>query len=354
MLAGMSSTLRDRPDSLAARAGVRPPDGTLPNRLESVAVVVPQNCAPFELGVLCEVFGTDRGDDGLPVYDFAVCSSRTEPIDSRCGFTLQVSHGLDRVATADLVAIPAYHGGQPDAALTGGLTPEELDAVRAAHARGAMVLSVCSGAFALAEAGLLDGRWCTTHWRHTEELSRTAPTALISPDVLYVVDQRVLTSAGTAAGIDLCLHLVREIQGSEVANGIARRMVVPPHRDGGQAQYVAQPLPISGDGSLAELLEWMTAHLDVELTVEQLAAHALLSPRTFARRFRDETGTTPHRWLVGQRVLRAQHLLESSDVAIEQVAQLSGFGSAANLRHHFALVRGTTPAAFRRTFRPTP
>jgi transcriptional regulator GlxA family with amidase domain len=211
-----------------------------------------------------------------------------------------------------------------------------------------MVLSVCSGAFALAEAGLLDGRWCTTHWRHTEELSRTAPTALISPDVLYVVDQRVLTSAGTAAGIDLCLHLVREIQGSEVANGIARRMVVPPHRDGGQAQYVAQPLPISGDGSLAELLEWMTAHLDVELTVEQLAAHALLSPRTFARRFRDET------WLVGQRVLRAQHLLESSDVAIEQVAQLSGFGSAANLRHHFALVRGTTPAAFRRTFRPTP
>ncbi len=208
------------------------------------------------------------------------------------------------------------------------------------------------GAFALAQAGLLDGRWCTTHWRHTDELAQVAPTALISPDVLYVVDDRVLTSAGTAAGIDLCLHLVREIQGSEVANAIARRMVVPPHRDGGQAQYVAQPLPVSHDGSLGELLEWMTANLDVELTVDQLAARALMSPRTFARRFRDETGTTPHRWLVGQRVLRAQHLLESSDVPVEQVAQLSGFGSAANLRHHFALVRGTTPAAFRRTFRP--
>jgi transcriptional regulator GlxA family with amidase domain len=333
----------------------RIPDPRLSDRLESVAVVVPQNCAPFELGVLCEVFGTDRSEDGLPVYDFNVCSSRTEPIRTRRGFTLQVEHGLDRVATADLVAIPAYHDDQPDGSFAdtdAGLTPEELDAVRAAHERGAMVLSVCSGAFALAKAGLLDGRWCTTHWRHTDELAAAAPTALLSPDVLYVVDDRVLTSAGTAAGIDLCLHLVREIQGSEVANAIARRMVVPPHRDGGQAQYVALPLPEPTGGSLAELLEWMSGHLEVELTVDELAARALMSPRTFARRFRAETGTTPHRWLVRQRVLRAQHLLESSDEPIERVAQLSGFGNAANLRHHFALVRGTTPLAFRRTFRP--
>jgi transcriptional regulator GlxA family with amidase domain len=258
------------------------------------------------------------------------------------------------VATADLVAIPAYHGGRPDASFTdssGGLTGEELAAVSAAHARGALVLSVCSGAFALAQAGLLDGRWCTTHWQYTEELAAAAPTALISPDVLYVVDDRVLTSAGTAAGIDLCLHLVREIQGSEVANAIARRMVVPPHRDGGQAQYIAQPLPVSHDGSLAQLLEWMSGHLEVELTVDELAARALMSSRTFARRFRAETGTTPHRWLIRQRVLRAQHLLESSDQPIERVAQLSGFGNAANLRHHFGQVRGTTPMAFRRTFR---
>jgi transcriptional regulator GlxA family with amidase domain len=332
----------------------RTPDETLPDRLESVAVVVPQNCAPFELGVLCEVFGTDRSEAGLPVYDFAVCSSRSGPIDSRCGFTIQVGNGLDRVATADLVAIPAYHGGRPDSTFTdgsAGLTAEELEAVREAHARGALVLSVCSGAFALAEAGLLDGRWCTTHWRHTEELAAAAPTALIAPDVLYVVDDRVLTSAGTAAGIDLCLHIVREIQGSEVANAIARRMVVPPHRDGGQAQYIAQPLPVHHDGSLAGLLEWMTSNLEVELSVDELAARALMSSRTFARRFRAETGTTPHRWLIRQRVLRAQHLLESSDEPIERVAQLSGFGNAANLRHHFAQVRGTTPVAFRRTFR---
>jgi transcriptional regulator GlxA family with amidase domain len=332
----------------------RTPDQTLPDRLESVAVLVPQRYAPFELGVLCEVFGTDRSESGLPVYDFAVCSARTGLIDSRCGFSIQVRHGLERVATADLVAIPAYHGDDPDALFSphgAGLLPEELDAVRAAHDRGAMVMSVCSGAFALAEAGLLDGRWCTTHWRYTEELAAAAPTALLSPDVLYVVDDRVLTSAGTAAGIDLCLHLVREIQGSEVANAIARRMVVPPHRDGGQAQYIANPLPQVHGGSLGELLDWMSANLHIELTVDELAARALMSSRTFARRFRDETGTTPHRWLVRQRVLRAQHLLESSDVPVERVAQLAGFGNAANLRHHFSLVRGTTPLAFRRTFR---
>ena len=170
--------------------------------------------------------------------------------------------------------------------------------------------------------------------------------------MLYVVDDRVLTSAGTAAGIDLCLHLVREIQGSEVANAIARRMVVPPHRDGGQAQYVALPLPEPHRRVAGRAAGLDERNLEVELTVDELAARALMSPRTFARRFRAETGTTPHRWLVRQRVLRAQHLLESSDEPIERVAQLSGFGNAANLRHHFDLVRGTTPLAFRRTFRP--
>ena len=321
-----------------------------------MAVVVPQNCAPFELGVLCEVFGTDRSEAGLPVYDFAVCSSRTEPIHSRCGFTLQVEHGLDRVATADLVAIPAYHGDQPDASFTddrgradpGGAGRRAGGPRRAARwssasapVRSRWPRPACSTAAGARRTGGTPTSWPP---RHRPPCS--------SPDVLYVVDDRVLTSAGTAAGIDLCLHLVREIQGSEVANAIARRMVVPPHRDGGQAQYVALPLPEPAGGSLAELLEWMSGHLEVELTVDELAARALMSSRTFARRFRAETGTTPHRWLVRQRVLRAQHLLESSDEPIERVAQLSGFGNAANLRHHFALVRGTTPLAFRRTFRP--
>jgi transcriptional regulator GlxA family with amidase domain len=212
-------------------------------------------------------------------------------------------------------------------------------------------MSVCSGAFALGQAGVLDVRRSTTHLGYTDELRRSFPLAHIEPDVLYVADSGVLTSAGTAAGIDLCLHLVREIQGTEVANRLARRMVVPPHRDGGQAQFIDLPVPASSDGSLAELLDWMSAHLDVELTVDELAARAHMSARTFARRFKAETGTTPHRWLVVQRVLRAQELLESSDEPIERVAELAGFGNAATLRHHFGLVRGTTPQAFRRTFR---
>jgi transcriptional regulator GlxA family with amidase domain len=317
-------------------------------RLENIAVLVPDGVAAFELGVLCEVFGSDRSADGFPSYDFGLARATPGPVSTGSGFDILVEHGLDRLECADLVAVPAYR----TATLPEGRLPQVLiDALVAAHARGAMILSVCSGAFALGQAGLLDGRRCTTHWRYTDELSRRFPLARIEPDVLYVGDDGVLTSAGTAAGIDLCLHLVREIQGTEVANALARRMVVPPHRDGGQAQYIDLPMPKTSEGSLADLLAWMSEHLDVELTVDELAMRALMSPRTFARRFRAETGTTPHRWLVGQRILRAQQLLESSDEPIERVAQLSGFGNAATLRHHFGLVRGTTPNAFRRTFR---
>ena len=321
------------------------PDGA---RLADVVVLTPPGVAAFELGVLCEVFGTDRTQDGFPAYRFALATDRPGPVPTGNGFALTVTDGLDRLAGADLVAIPAY----ATAAAPDGRLPDAMaEAVVAAHARGAMVMSVCSGAFGLGQAGLLDGRRCTTHWRYTEEFRRRFPLARLEPDVLYVGDSGVLTSAGTAAGIDLCLHLVREIQGSEVANRLARRMVVPPHRDGGQAQFIDLPVPPSSEGSLAELLDWMTRHLDVELTVDELAVRALMSPRTFARRFKAETGTTPHRWLVGQRVLRAQQLLESSDEPIERVAELAGFGNAATLRHHFGQVRGTTPQAFRRTFR---
>ena len=313
--------------------------------LYDVAVLALEPVAPFELGVLCEVFGTDRTADGLPAYDFAVCG-RTPGRIRAPGFELVLHHGLERLRHADLVAVPAW-----GAAISGAVPPDVVDALQAAHARGAMVMSVCSGVFALGAAGLLDGRQCTTHWKYTQELRERHPRARVEPDVLYVEDDNVFTSAGTAAGIDLCLHIVRALQGSAVANTIARRMVVPPHRDGGQAQYIDLPLPAMESPTLQHLLSWLEEHLDADLTNEQLAARVHLSPRTFARRFRAETGTTPHHWLTGQRVLRAQHLLEESDAPVERIAHLVGFGNAATLRHHFVRWRGTTPAAFRRTFR---
>jgi transcriptional regulator GlxA family with amidase domain len=216
------------------------------------------------------------------------------------------------------------------------------------------VFSVCSGAFILGEAGLLDGRRCTTHWRSAMDLARRYPAAKVDPDVLYVDDDPVITSAGTAAGIDACLYLVRKEQGARVANGIARRMVVPPHRDGGQAQYVDQPVAPSCAGTLRDLLEWLTAHLDQPLTVRQLAARANMSERTFARRFVADTGTTPQRWLIGQRILLAQQLLEETDETVDAIADRAGFGNATALRHHFRSWRGTTPNAYRRLFRGDP
>ena len=212
------------------------------------------------------------------------------------------------------------------------------------------MLSICSGAFVLGAAGLLDGRRSTTHWRHSDELAERFPRTVVEPDVLYVDDDPVITSAGTAAGIDACLHLVRKAQGAEVARGIARRMVVAPHREGGQAQFVNRPLPEGGGDSLAPLLDWMRHHPDQETSVEQLAARVHMSPRTFARRFQQETGTTPHRWLVGQRVLLAQRLLESTTESVDAIAERCGFGSAAALRHHFGRRLGTTPLAYRRCF----
>lgn len=203
----------------------------------------------------------------------------------------------------------------------------------------------------LGAAGLLDGLRCTTHWRHAAELARRFPRAIVEPDVLYVDEGSVITSAGTAAGIDACLHLIRQEYGTAAANTIARRMVVPPHRDGGQAQYIQRPLPRTRCDTVGDTLAWMERHLDQEMTVEQLAAQAHMSPRTFARRFQQETGTTPYRWLLRQRVLLAQHLLETSDETMDTIAGQTGFGNAAALRHQFVRSLGTTPNAYRRTFR---
>jgi transcriptional regulator GlxA family with amidase domain len=230
--------------------------------------------------------------------------------------------------------------------------PELVDALHRAVARGARVLSVCTGAFLPAAAGLLDGRRVATHWRYADELAARYPLVEVDPCVLYVDDGPVITSAGTAAGIDACLYLVRKEFGAAVANAFARRMVVPPHRSGGQAQYVEAPVPESSvGGDLADVLEWAQRNLMEELTVEALAAQAVMSPRTFARRFRDVTGTTPYRWLLDQRLLLAEQLLEDTDLSVDEVARRAGLGGADTLRHHFTRRRRVAPAAFRRTFR---
>ncbi|MFF4826113.1 helix-turn-helix domain-containing protein [Streptomyces sp. NPDC001312] len=315
--------------------------------LKNVATVLLDGVHPFELGVVCEVFGLDRSDEGLPVYDFAVVSAEGPALSTHVpGLTVSTPHGLDRLEEADLITVPAT-----DAITSRGYPPELLDALRRAVDRGARVLSVCSGVFVLGAAGLLDGRRCAAHWRHADTLARRFPRAMVEPDVLYVDADPVITSAGTASGIDACLHIVRKEQGPEVANKIARRMVVPPHRDGGQAQYIERPLPKSSCDTVGQVLVWMEEHLDQDVTVERLAARAHMSPRTFARRFQQETGTTPYRWLLRQRVLLAQRLLEATDETMDTIADRTGFGTAAALRHQFVRALGTTPNSYRRAFR---
>jgi transcriptional regulator GlxA family with amidase domain len=318
--------------------------------LKNVAVVLLDTFTPFELGILCEVFGVDRSDDGLPTYDFAVVAGEPGPLRSDGGFEVLTPHGLDRLEQADLVAVAAVSNERIDRAPVDYPEPL-LAALRDCVARGSRVLSVCSGAFVLAAAGLLDGRRCTTHWRRAALLAELFPESKVDPAVLYVDEDPVITSAGTAAGIDACLYLVRKEQGSRVANGIARRMVVPPQRDGGQAQYVERPLVEPTADTVQDVMNWMTGHLAEPVTIEQLAGRALMSPRTFARRFVQETGITPQRWLTGQRILLAQQLLEETDDSVDLVADRSGFGNATALRHHFRSWRDTTPLAYRRIFR---
>jgi transcriptional regulator GlxA family with amidase domain len=312
--------------------------------MDDVAVLVGDRVAAFELGILCQVFGLDRSDDGLPTYDFAVCGVRPGPVPTTSGFDVTVPYDVERARSADLVCVPAW----PD--LGAPLHPALTGALQDAADRGARLLSVCTGAFALAAAGVLDGRTATTHWQFASRLADRYPRVRVEPDVLYVEDGRVLTSAGASAGLDACLHLVRQVHGARTANALARRMVLPAHRAGGQAQYVETALPAASDDGLADVLDWAVERLDRPLRVDDLAARAAMSPRTFARRFGEATGATPHAWLLEQRLHRAEQLLEQTHLPVDAVAGRCGFGSGDTLRHHFARRRGTTPAAHRAAF----
>jgi transcriptional regulator GlxA family with amidase domain len=316
--------------------------------LQRISIILIEPVAVFEFSVPIEVFGIDRTGDGLPRFDVRVCALNPgTPLatETTTGMTLSAPYGLDEVAGSDLVVVAAT-------AITRDRSypPEILDTIRQAHAAGSLVMSMCSGAFVLAAAGLLDGRECTTHWMFTDLLQREYPNTRVNPGVLYVDTGQVITSAGTAAGIDASLHLVRRELGAAAAAKIARRMVVPPQRDGGQQQYVPSPVPECQSDGFADLLDWAKQRLDQPHTVATLAAQSHQSARTFARRFTAETGTTPHKWLTQQRVLAARELLETTDESIERIAALVGFNSAVVLRDHFRRITGAAPQAYRQQF----
>ncbi|MFF1923676.1 helix-turn-helix domain-containing protein [Streptomyces sp. NPDC058221] len=308
----------------------------------TVALAVTDGMLHFELAVAYEVFGGGLTGAAEPWYSLAVHG----PGAVRVGrFRLEPDHGLDRLPYAETVIVPGWARVDED-------PPADLvDAVRAAHEAGARVVSLCTGAFVLAAAGLLDGRRATTHWAHTRALAARYPRVEVDPDVLYVDNGSVLTSAGKAAAMDLCLHLVRLDHGSAVANTVARRLVVPPQRAGGQAQFVPAPVPAQDDHPLTELLPWVTARLDRALTVEDLARQANMSSRNLGRHFRSATGTTPLQWLLTQRIRRAQELLETTADSIAAIATATGMGTATTLRRHFNRTVGVPPDAYRRTFR---
>ncbi len=310
----------------------------------TVATIIPPDSNPFEWAVTAEVFGVDRSSQlGVDWYEWKACTVDDQPIATAGGLTLAASYGLEDAATADTVIVTPSDSRQ--------YSEELLATLREAHSNGARIVSLCSGVFALAAAGLVADRQVTTHWAHASEFAQEFESVAVDCCVLYVDDGDILTSAGTAAGIDLCLHIVRLDHGVEIANQVARRMVVPPHRDGGQAQYVDHPIDeLPGHELFADTLAWAERHLAEEITVEQLAERSAMSPRTFARRFTSTTGTTPHQWLTSLRIQYAQQLLESTDHPIDRIAELCGLGSGANLRQHFQRTVRTTPSNYRNTF----
>jgi transcriptional regulator GlxA family with amidase domain len=311
--------------------------------VERVVVLALDGVYPFELGIPSRIFGAADGR-----YEVLTCTVDGQPVRTNADFTIGVEHGPEILATADTVVVASMAVPHIPTEL-----PADVAAALAWIRPDARIVSICTAAFVLAAAGLLDGRKATTHWQVTDLFRRRYPHVDLDPDVLFVHDGRILTSAGAASGVDVCLHIVRTDHGSELANTVARRCVVPPFRDGGQAQYIEQPVPQSGAASTAATRAWAMERLDEPLTLADLAAHARMSLRTFARRFNDEVGLSPGRWLIQQRVARARHLLESSDLSVDQIAGQVGFATGASLRQHLHAAIGVSPQAYRRTFQTT-
>lgn len=309
-----------------------------------IAVVAYDHISPFHLAVPGVVFGEARPD--APAFQLLVCAAEEGPLSTSVGYGIVVRHGLDAIARADIVIVPSWRdpAERPPQAL--------LDTLVAAHRRGAQVVGLCLGSYVLAAAGLLDGRRATTHWAYAADFAGRFPAVRVDPDVLYIDDGDILTSAGTAAGIDCCLYMLRQRYGSEVANRVARRLVVPPHRQGGQAQFIAQPLPARAqDSRLADLIDWVRANLQLPHSLDSLAAKSLMSRRSFTRHFRQLTGSTVGDWLLAERLALTQRLLETTGQSIDRIATLAGFGSPVSLRHHFRQALGVSPSAWRRTFK---
>lgn len=312
----------------------------------TVAVIAFDGISPFHLSVPCAIFGEDRTGANMPRFELLVCSAEKKTLQTSAGFSIETRYGLRELSRAATIIVPSWRD-------TAELPPKELlDALRKAHKKGAQIVGLCLGSFVLAAAGLLDGRAATTHWHWADELARRYPLISVKPDVLYVDDGNIITSAGTAAAIDCCLHILRKQYGAKVANDIARRMVVSPHRQGGQAQYIQQPVrDVSAIDHFSEVLDWTQRNLDQPHSLDTLAERALMTRRTFTRRFKQVMGVTVGAWLLSQRLGLAQQLLETTDSPIELIAESAGFGSAVSLRQHFNLAFKISPSNYRREFR---
>lgn len=318
--------------------------------MHRIVVLTLPGVIPFELGIPARIFGAARDTAGMPYYEVITCSVDGLPVRTDADYSITVEHDARILATADTVIISPTH--DLEEMYWEGALPDPLRGALSQIRPGTRMVAICTGTFVLAAAGLLDGRPATTHWRHAERLARLFPSIKVDPDVLYVDDGDVLTSAGVAAGIDLCMHLVRRDHGSAVANQVARTCVVPPARDGGQAQYIQRPVPKASEGSTSVARQWALERLNQPLSLADLAARSAMSTRTFTRRFRAETGLSPGQWLIRQRVDLARHLLEATDLSIDHVADRAGFGTATSLRQNLQATIGISPSAYRHTFQP--
>lgn len=316
--------------------------------MHRVVVLALEGVYPFELSIPARIFGTVTGDDDEPLYEVITCSLDGGPVTTSADFTIAVEHGTEALATADTLVIPPFTCGLADDA---DWLPEPLAEAFTRLRPGVRIVSICSAAYVLAAAGLLDGRPATTHWNEADRFRRLFPQVKLDPEVLFVDDGDVLTAAGVAAGVDLCLHLVRRDHGSDVANRVARLCVVPPWREGGQAQFIERPIPEPSAATTGPTREWALEQLHRPLSLSELAGHARMSIRTFSRRFRDEVGMTPGQWLTQQRIVHARRLLETTDLSVDRIAGDSGLGTGASLRKHLAATIGVSPTTYRHTFR---